>query len=49
MTTTAQSPPVADSTRLTTRLRIILAIVLLADVLDLMDSTITNIGRRGRC
>ena len=38
MTTTAQSPLVADPTRLTTRLRIILAIVLLADVLDLMDS-----------
>src|SRR6202035_3620176 len=37
MTTTAQSPAVADPTRLTTRLRIILAIVLLADVLDLMD------------
>jgi len=44
MTTTAQSPAVADATRLTTRLRIILAIVLLADVLDLMDSTITNIA-----
>jgi MFS family permease len=48
MTTTAQSPAVADptrlTTRLTTRLRIILAIVLLADVLDLMDSTITNIA-----
>ena len=44
MTTTAQSSAVADSTRLTTRLRIILAIVLLADVLDLMDSTITNIA-----
>ena len=34
----------ADPTRLTTRLRLILAIVLLADVLDLMDSTITNIA-----
>ena len=44
MTTTLKSPPVADPTRLTTRLRIILAIVLLADVLDLMDSTITNIA-----
>ena len=44
MTTTTQSPVVADPTRLTTRLRIILAIVLLADVLDLMDSTITNIA-----
>jgi len=30
--------------RLTTRLRVILAIVLIADVLDLMDSTITNIA-----
>ncbi len=34
----------ADPSRLTTRLRLILAIVLLADVLDLMDSTITNIA-----
>jgi EmrB/QacA subfamily drug resistance transporter len=33
-----------DPSRLTTRLRIILAIVLIADVLDLMDSTITNIA-----
>ena len=41
---TAQSPPVADPARLTTRMRLILAIVLLADVLDLMDSTITNIA-----
>ena len=40
----AQSPPTADPTRLTTPLRLILAIVLLADVLDLMDSTITNIA-----
>jgi len=30
--------------RLTTRLRLILAVVLVADVLDLMDSTITNIA-----
>jgi EmrB/QacA subfamily drug resistance transporter len=41
---TALSPPPADPSRLTTRLRLILAIVLLADVLDLMDSTITNIA-----
>jgi EmrB/QacA subfamily drug resistance transporter len=34
----------ADPSRLTTRLRLILAVVLLADVLDLMDSTITNIA-----
>jgi EmrB/QacA subfamily drug resistance transporter len=33
-----------DPSRLTSRLRLILAIVLLADVLDLMDSTITNIA-----
>ncbi len=33
-----------DSGPLPTRLRIILAIVLIADVLDLMDSTITNIA-----
>jgi EmrB/QacA subfamily drug resistance transporter len=33
-----------DPSRLTTRLRIILAIILIADVLDLMDSTITNIA-----
>src|SRR5450755_2735332 len=32
------------SGRLTSRLRAILAIVLIADVLDLMDSTITNIA-----
>ena len=34
----------SDSGRLTLRLRLILAVVLLADVLDLMDSTITNIA-----
>ncbi len=34
----------AGSGRLTNRLRAILAIVLIADVLDLMDSTITNIA-----
>ena len=32
-----------DPSRLTRRLRIILAIVIVADVLDLMDSSITNI------
>lgn len=41
---TAPPPSTADPTRLTTRLRVILAIVLIADVLDLMDSTITNIA-----
>lgn len=40
----ARPPSTADPTRLTTRLRVILAIVLIADVLDLMDSTITNIA-----
>ena len=40
----AWPPSTADPTRLTTRLRVILAIVLIADVLDLMDSTITNIA-----
>jgi EmrB/QacA subfamily drug resistance transporter len=47
MTTTshdARAGATADSSRLTTRLRLILAVVLLADVLDLMDSTITNIA-----
>jgi EmrB/QacA subfamily drug resistance transporter len=50
MTTTSQSAgpdeasTTTDPTRLTTRLRLILAVVLLADVLDLMDSTITNIA-----
>ena len=34
----------SDPGRLTLRLRLILAVVLLADVLDLMDSTITNIA-----
>src|ERR1022692_1104188 len=41
---TGQSPSAADPTRLTTCLRVILAVVLIADVLDLMDSTITNIA-----
>ena len=40
----APPPSTADPARLTTRLRLILAVVLLADVLDLMDSTITNIA-----
>jgi MFS family permease len=34
----------ADPTRLTPRLRAILAVVIIADILDLMDSTITNIA-----
>jgi EmrB/QacA subfamily drug resistance transporter len=38
------APPESPPGRLTTRLRVILAIVLIADVLDLMDSTITNIA-----
>ena len=41
--TTADATPAA-TTRLPNRLRAILAIVLIADVLDLMDSTITNIA-----
>jgi EmrB/QacA subfamily drug resistance transporter len=46
MTATSEntSPPTTGPARLTTRLRLILAIVILADVLDLMDSTITNIA-----
>ena len=46
MTTISAAPPptAADPARLTARLRVILAIVLIADVLDLMDSTITNIA-----
>src|ERR1700684_3413060 len=38
------APPESPPGRLTTRLRVILAIVLIADILDLMDSTITNIA-----
>lgn len=34
----------ADPTRLTARLRGILAVVIIADILDLMDSTITNVA-----
>jgi EmrB/QacA subfamily drug resistance transporter len=37
-------PTTVDPTRLTPYLRAILAIVLIADILDLMDSTITNIA-----
>ena len=47
MTTTsrdARAGATADPSKLTTRLRLILAVVLLADLLDLMDSTITNIA-----
>jgi len=52
MTTTADAaatvttaPPAGPASgRLPTRLRLILAVVLLADVLDLMDATITNIA-----
>jgi len=54
MTTTSSEPTsggtagddaaTASPARLTTRLRLILAVVILADVLDLMDSTITNIA-----
>jgi MFS family permease len=47
--TTATVPDVehdeeVDPSRLTRRLRIILAIVIIADVLDLMDSSITNVA-----
>ena len=44
MTTTSDDTVTTVPARLTTRLRLILAVVLLADVLDLMDSTITNIA-----
>jgi EmrB/QacA subfamily drug resistance transporter len=44
-TTTSDGDAVATgSARLTPRLRLILILVILADVLDLMDSTITNIA-----
>jgi EmrB/QacA subfamily drug resistance transporter len=43
-TTTAGPAAVAGPARLSNRLRAILAVVLIADVLDLMDSTITNIA-----
>jgi EmrB/QacA subfamily drug resistance transporter len=44
MTTSAPAAAQASPARLTPRLRLILAVVLIADVLDLMDSTITNIA-----
>jgi EmrB/QacA subfamily drug resistance transporter len=44
MTTTANDTAAASPARMTTRLRLILTVVILADVLDLMDSTITNIA-----
>jgi EmrB/QacA subfamily drug resistance transporter len=44
MTTTSDGTVAASPARMTTRLRLILTVVLLADVLDLMDSTITNIA-----
>ena len=43
-TATTTTPPQAGGGPLPARLRAILAIVLIADVLDLMDSTITNIA-----
>lgn len=42
--TTATQAPATDPSRLTRHLRLLLAIVLIADILDLMDSTITNIA-----
>jgi EmrB/QacA subfamily drug resistance transporter len=44
MTTTSNDTVAASPARMTTRLRLILIVVILADVLDLMDSTITNIA-----
>jgi EmrB/QacA subfamily drug resistance transporter len=44
MTTTSDDTVAASPARMTTRLRLILTVVILADVLDLMDSTITNIA-----
>jgi hypothetical protein len=44
MTTTSNEPATANPARLTMRLRLILTVVILADVLDLMDSTITSIA-----
>jgi EmrB/QacA subfamily drug resistance transporter len=40
----ATQTPAPDPSRLTKHLRLLLAIVLIADILDLMDSTITNIA-----
>jgi len=42
--TVSQQEQAIDPTRLTPYLRAILAVVLIADILDLMDSTITNIA-----
>ncbi len=46
MSTATEAVPdqAIDPSRLTGRLRILLAIIIVADVLDLMDSTITNIA-----
>jgi EmrB/QacA subfamily drug resistance transporter len=44
MTATSDDTVAASPARMTTRLRLILIVVILADVLDLMDSTITNIA-----
>src|SRR5215470_4197932 len=44
MTTSTHSQAVTTSSRLTPRLWALLAVVLIADVLDLMDATITNIA-----
>jgi len=43
-TTTSSQGATPDPTRLTARLRWLLAVVLIADILDLLDSTITNIA-----
>jgi EmrB/QacA subfamily drug resistance transporter len=43
-TGTAVARQAVDPSRLTSRLRAILAVVVIADVMDLMDSTITNIA-----
>ncbi len=44
MSTPTETNTAAGSTRLSRRQLAILVVVLLADVLDLMDSTITNIA-----
>ena len=44
MTATSDDTVAASPARMTARLRLILIVVILADVLDLMDSTITNIA-----
>ena len=43
-TMTGTAGPARDPSALTPRLRALLAIVLIADIVDLMDSTITNIA-----